>query len=114
MTPRWMLLIALASTQVWADIPPQDTAGCRNALAGAACITDTGGAGTCVEEMVSRPDYSGGVPPKFVQVKTLRCNAEIASTQKNTASFTVLAAALLAMLGYGLRRRLGRREFARA
>ena len=73
---RLFLLVALLAAPAFADIIPDEVAVCRGLAAGAACVTD-GVAGTCVETVVSRPDYSSGIPPKYKQVKMLSCVASI-------------------------------------
>lgn len=65
----------LFASLAFADILPQEVADCRNKAAGAACTTPEGQAGTCQEINVTRPDYSGGVPPKYKSVKMLGCVA---------------------------------------
>jgi len=70
-----VLLLAVLATSAFADILPDDVAVCRDKPAGAACNTEAGQAGTCVETTVSRPDYSTGIPPKYKQVKMLTCVA---------------------------------------
>lgn len=73
---RLTLALALAcSSLALADILPQEVADCRDKAAGAACTTPEGQAGTCQEISVTRPDYSGGVPPKYKSVKMLGCVA---------------------------------------
>ena len=71
---RLLLLVAVLAVPAFADIIPDEVAVCRGKAAGAACVAD-GVAGTCVETLVSRPDYSSGIPPKYKQVKMLGCVA---------------------------------------
>lgn len=63
----------LLATLAWADIPPRDSSGCRDAKVGSKCKTDDAKAGTCVKSTCSRNDYSEGPPPKTVTVECLVC-----------------------------------------
>ena len=88
----FVLLFAVLASSAFADILPDDAAVCRGKAAGAACNTESGQAGTCVETTVSRPDYSSGIPPKYKPVKMLTCVA----TAKGSARWA------LPWLGAGL------------
>jgi hypothetical protein len=72
---RLLLAAALLASAAWADIPPIDSQGCRDAKAGAKCQTDAKKAGTCVKSTCSRNDYSEGPPPKSVAYECLVCAA---------------------------------------
>jgi hypothetical protein len=69
------LAAVLVALPAFGDIIPQDVALCRGKSAGAACVTEDGLQGTCTEISISRPDYSGGVPPTYKQTKVLSCQA---------------------------------------
>lgn len=66
--------VLIVAAPAFADVISEEVAACRNKAAGAAC-TAPEGPGTCVEVSVMRPDYSGGVPPKYRSVKMLSCVA---------------------------------------
>jgi hypothetical protein len=78
-------LTALLAVPAFADIIPEEVAVCRGQAAGAACTTPEGHAGTCVETSVTRPDYSGGVPPTYKQVKMLSCVATAKGSARASA-----------------------------
>lgn len=65
----------LAAAPAAADLIPDEVAACRGQAAGAACTTPDGAPGTCAETLVTRPDYSHGVPPTYRQVTQLACVA---------------------------------------
>jgi hypothetical protein len=81
-----------------ADIPPDNAAQCSSAKAGAACTTDDGRVGTCVATMVSRPDYSQGVPPKTKQVEMLLCVASASATSAVPLAPVVAGACVLLLV----------------
>ena len=98
-----MAVVALA------DIPPDNSAQCSSAKAGAACTTDDGRVGTCVPTMVSRPDYSEGVPPKTKQVEMLLCVASAsAKSAVPVAPIAAGAGVLLLVGGIFVARRLSK------
>lgn len=72
---RTPLLVVLFAFTALADIPPQDSSGCRDKNAGASCKRDDGSDGTCATSTCSKNDYSGGVPPKQVTYECLKCGA---------------------------------------
>jgi len=102
----------LFATAALADVITGDVATCRGKNAGAPCRTQAGAAGTCVETMVSRPDYSHGVPPTYRQVKTLECRATAGAAKKQAFDWrpwlgvALTAIALLAALATRGRRRV--------
>lgn len=95
---RSLLLLAVFATSAFADILPDDVAVCRGKSAGAACNTDTGQAGTCVESSVSRPDYSTGIPPKYKQVKMLTCVATAKGSARSALPWLGAGLAFLAAI----------------
>lgn len=95
---RVALLAALFALPAFADVITDDVANCRGLTAGAACTTPEGGAGTCIETVVSRPDYSSGVPPTYRQVKMLSCQASGKATSKVTTAWLGLGMAFVAFL----------------
>lgn len=94
---RFLLLVALLSTPALADVISEEVAACRNLAAGAAC-TAPEGPGTCVEVSVMRPDYSGGVPPKYKSVKMLSCVATAKGTAFSALPWVGIGLSFLAML----------------
>jgi hypothetical protein len=104
----------LLSSAVLADIPPDNSSQCQGAKAGSTCTTDDGASGTCVAQLVSRFDYSDGVPPKTKQVEMMICVATAAAPSAVRSSPPFLAAgivllAMLALIGVKLTGR-GRRS----
>lgn len=94
----WITVVAcLGASAAVADIAPSNAAQCRDKQAGAKCTLDEGGAGTCQERFVTRPDYSNGPPPTYRQVKMMVCVA--AATKKSAVEPWGLA---LAALGVAL------------
>ncbi|MBL8912464.1 MAG: hypothetical protein JNM17_17360 [Archangium sp.] len=72
---RLLFVVLVCSLPAFADILPDDVAVCHGKSAGQKCTTDEGLEGTCQETLVSRPDYSSGIPPTYKQVKMLTCVA---------------------------------------
>ena len=70
---RLVLLVAVLASVARADIPPPDSMGCRDKVAGAACKRDDGTESTCVTAKCSRRDYSKGPPGTMVQSDCLKC-----------------------------------------
>lgn len=70
---RLVLLVAVLSGAAWADIPPADSIGCRDKIAGVACKRDDGTEGTCGNTRCSKRDYSNGPPGTMVQYDCLKC-----------------------------------------
>ena len=89
------LFLAVLAVPAFADILPDEVGVCRGKSAGAACTTGDGQAGTCADLLVSRPDYSSGIPPKYRQVKMLGC---VATAKGSARSALPLAGAGLAFL----------------
>ncbi len=88
----------LTSSLAVADILPDEVASCRGKAAGATCATADGVVGTCQEISVTRPDYSGGVPPTYKTVKLLGCVATAkAQARVPTTAWLGGALALLAL-----------------
>ena len=75
----------------------EEVAACRNKTAGAAC-TAPEGPGTCVEVSVMRPDYSGGIPPKYKSVKMLSCVATAKGTAFSALPWVGIGLSFLALL----------------
>ncbi|MEW5742284.1 MAG: hypothetical protein AB1938_25430 [Myxococcota bacterium] len=100
---RLPLVVALViAGAALADIAPDNLAGCRGKSAGATCQTDDGQPGVCTKTMVSRPDYSKGVPPGTKQVEMLLCVATSSAMARapSLAPWTIgLFLTLLAGLG---------------
>ena len=92
------LLFAVLATSAFADILPDDAAVCQGKSAGAACNTEAGQAGTCVETTVSRPDYSTGIPPKYKQVKMLTCVATAKGSAKSVLPWLGAGMGFLALV----------------
>ena len=69
------LLVVLSASVCLGDVIPPDVSACDGLQPGATCTTFGGSAGTCVESVTSRLDYSTGIPPKSKQVKVLMCVA---------------------------------------
>lgn len=101
---RVVVLVALFALPAFADVITDDVANCRGLTAGAACTTPEGGAGTCIETIVSRPDYSSGVPPTYRQVKMLSCQASGNATSKVTTAWLGIGMAFIALI-FALRSR---------
>jgi hypothetical protein len=90
---RLLPFLLLVPGVALADIPPQNSGGCRGLSAGAGCKTDAGGAGKCVEHTFSRPDYSSGMPPtKSRQVTSLICEESAPAAQRTEVPGGALAA----------------------
>ncbi|MBL8937189.1 MAG: hypothetical protein JNM69_21700 [Archangium sp.] len=104
------LAALLVGTVALADIPPSNSIQCQSAQAGAACTTDDGKPGTCTTQLVSRPDYSGGFPPKTKQVEMLLCVASVTARSTTTSSppFFAAGALMLVMLGLIVSKLVGR------
>ena len=94
---RLLVLVAVLAVPAFADIIPDEVAVCRGKAAGAACMTD-GIAGTCVETLVSRPDYSSGIPPKYKQVKMLGCVATAKGSARSVPPWVGAGLAFLALM----------------
>ncbi|MGV3621101.1 MAG: hypothetical protein ACO1OB_09810 [Archangium sp.] len=92
------LLFALTALPAFADLITDDVANCRGLTAGAACTTPEGVAGTCVETLVTRPDYSSGVPPTYRQVKMLSCQSTGKATSKISSAWLGIGMAFLALI----------------
>jgi hypothetical protein len=92
------VFVSCAASLVLADIPPANSASCRGQAAGAACKTDDGLPGTCVEQLVSRPDYSNGPPPTYKQVKVLICVASSTAMARSPSMGPVWTGLVLALL----------------
>jgi len=100
MIRRLTFAVSLATGVVaFADIPPDNAAQCMSAKAGGACTTDDGRIGTCVPTMVSRPDYSQGVPPKTKQVEMLVCVASASAKSAVPLAPVVAGAGVLLLVG---------------
>lgn len=95
---RLILLAAVFAAPAFADIIPQEVASCRGKAAGAACTTGEGHAGTCVETAISRPDYSGGVPPTYKPVQMLACVATAKAQARSALPWMGAGLAFLALL----------------
>lgn len=93
-----LLIIALLAAPAFADIITEEVAVCRGKSAGAACTTGEGQAGTCVETSVTRPDYSGGVPPTYKQVKMLACVATAKGSARSALPWVGVGMGLLALV----------------
>lgn len=97
-----IVVVVLSASAALADILPDDVAVCQSKALGAKCVTDEGVEGTCQETLVSRPDYSGGIPPKYKQVKMLTCVTAAKGTARSMVPWLGLGlgffAALLAMV----------------
>lgn len=94
---RFFLLVAVIAAPAFADVISEEVAACRNKAAGAAC-TAPEGAGTCVEISVMRPDYSGGVPPKYKSVKMLSCVATAKGSAFSALPWVGIGLSFLALL----------------
>jgi hypothetical protein len=94
---RLILFVAVFAAPAFADIVPDEVGLCSGKAAGAACTVD-GVAGTCVETMVSRPDYSSGIPPKYRQVKMLACVATAKGSARSVLPFVGAGLAFLALV----------------
>ncbi|MBE2253917.1 MAG: hypothetical protein IAE78_30590 [Myxococcus sp.] len=99
--PAALVALVLGASVARADVPAANSTQCQGAAAGSACVTDDGAAGTCVAQLVSRFDYSEGVPPKTKQVELLLCVASASAAQATRAP-TWLAGALLLLVMSGL------------
>lgn len=95
---RILFLVAVLAGPAFADIIPEEVATCRNKASGAACTTGEGHAGTCIETSISRPDYSGGVPPTYKAVKMLTCVATAKGSARSTLPWLGLGLAFLALV----------------
>lgn len=99
MSPRLaFVLVSCAASLVLADIPPANSESCLGQVAGAACTTDDGLPGTCVEQLVSRPDYSNGPPPTYKQVKMLICVASSTAKARSPSMGPLWTGLVLALL----------------
>jgi hypothetical protein len=92
------LVVLLAAVPAFADIVPDEVGACQGKKTGAACTTPEGEAGTCVNITVSRPDYSGGVPPTYKPVQMLGCVATAKGTARSMLPWVGTGLAFLAML----------------
>lgn len=95
-----LLALVVVAFPAFADVIPEDVAVCQGQQAGGACTTPDGKEGTCIERLVTRLDYSKGIPPGTKQVKMLSCQAK-ASAQARSMSPTWLGLGLafLAVVG---------------
>jgi hypothetical protein len=75
------VLISAGSAR--ADVLPDDVAVCQSKSAGEKCVTDDVQEGVCVERLVTRLDYSQGIPPKTKQVKMLGCVTSAKGTARS-------------------------------
>jgi len=102
MSTRLVLTLAVGlALPALADIAPKNSRGCSGKQPGAACTTDDGSAGTCTEQLVSRPDYSNGPPPTYKQVKMVLCVATAPASARVPSLFPTLGGLLLALLATG-------------
>lgn len=92
------LVMLLAAVPAFADIVPDEVDACSGKKAGAVCTTPDGEPGTCTSITVSRPDYSGGVPPTYKQVQMLGCVATAKGTARSLLPWVGTGLAFLAML----------------
>lgn len=104
---RMVALVAVLAVPALADILPDEVALCRGKGAGASCTTGDGQSGTCVETSVSRPDYSGGIPPKYTPVKMLACVAAAKGSARVALPWVGVGLAFLAMLAAFVRKPRG-------
>lgn len=95
---RLFVLVAVLAVPAFADIIPEEVATCRNKAAGSACTTGEGHAGTCIETSITRPDYSGGVPPTYKAVKMLTCVATAKGSARSALPWVGLGLAFLALV----------------
>lgn len=95
---RVVLFLAVLAVPAFADILPDEVDLCRGKSAGAACTTGAGQLGTCADMLVSRPDYSSGIPPKYTQVKMLGCVATAKSSARSALPWVGTGLAFLALL----------------
>lgn len=70
-----MIGAATIVTPAWADVPPDDSAGCVSKAAGAACQKDDMSNGTCTSATCTKLDYSMGTPPTSVEYACLLCKS---------------------------------------
>lgn len=99
---RLLLLTSLMASAALADIPPSNSTQCAGSAAGAACTTDDGRAGTCVSSMVTRLDYSKGVPPGTKQVEMLLCVASAPAASASKVAPPILAGGVVVLAIAGL------------
>lgn len=90
-----LLAVLISAVSAWADVLPL---ACHSKMAGDKCVTEDGEEGVCVERLVSRPDYSSGIPPKYTQVKTLGCVANSKGTARSMVPWFGLGLGFLALL----------------
>lgn len=95
---RPVLLMAVLAAPAFADILPEEVAICRDKPVGSACTTPEGAAGTCSEMTVSRPDYSGGIPPKYKQVKMMGCVATAKGSARSALPWVGVGLGFLALV----------------
>lgn len=74
---RLVCVVAVLASGAWADIPPSDSSGCRDQIAGVACKRDDGSDGTCGASTCSKRDYSNGPPGTVKQYECLKCLAAV-------------------------------------
>lgn len=74
---RLVGIVVMLASSAWADIPPSDSLGCRDKIAGVACQRDDGSEGTCGNATCSRRDYSNGPPGTSVKYDCLKCLAAV-------------------------------------
>jgi hypothetical protein len=101
-----MLAVALLCCGAWADIPPEDPptlpdTSCVGKQPGAACA----GGGRCVEQVVRRPNFTGGGVPIWEATTVLVCQRAPAVERSALVALGVALAAGLA--GFALQRRGG-------
>ena len=95
---RIFVVVAVLAAPAFADIIPEEVSLCRGKVSGAACTTEQGQAGTCVETSVTRPDYSSGIPPKYTQVKMLACVATAKGSARVAMPWVGVGLGFLALL----------------
>jgi hypothetical protein len=104
-----LVFVLVAAGAAWGDVPPADSIGCRDKIAGASCKRDDGSEGACATSTCSRHDYSNGPPPKTVQYDCLKCAAAAAApappAEKKTSCATVPSETVLGLLTIAFLRR---------
>lgn len=99
MSPRLaFVLVSCAASLALADIPPANSASCRDRGVGAPCTMEDGQLGKCVEQFVSRPDYSNGPPPTYKQVKMMICVPAVPAMARAPSMGPLWTGLLLALL----------------
>lgn len=88
--------LSLTAALAQADVPPRNSIGCRDKIAGATCSTDDGASGACAKDTCTRNDYSQGPPPKQVPYECLTCVASAPAKKSGCGAVTDLSLAALA------------------